>query len=126
MVSIANPFDVYRAASNANKHKNFIYGNFLTKELIKKVFFNRNSIEKWLLENGRSIDFDKLTRLKSTFQFDKEVTFKILHKYDSSLDYYKLFSCTDDVANVRQPVLFLHSKNDPISRCVKQPEFDSL
>lgn len=115
MVSIANPFDVYQAAANANKYRNLVYGHHLTTQLIKKVFFNRESIEKWLSENGRSIDFDRLKRLKSTFEFDKEVTFKMLHQHDNSRDYYKLFSCTEDVANVRQPVLFLHSKNDPIS-----------
>lgn len=126
MVSIANPFDVYQAAANANSWRNHVYGSHLTKNLIQKVMFNRKAIERWSQEHGRHVEFDRLKRLKSTFAFDKEVTFRMLHQYDNSKDYYKLFSCTDDVAAVRQPVLFLQSKNDPISRWADQSRSDSL
>lgn len=114
MVSIANPFDVFRAAANANKWTNHIYGRFLTEKLVEKVMFNRTSIEAWLLEHGRTINFDKLKKLRTTWAFDKEVTFRI-HDVSNTQEYYKTFSCHEDVGAVTQPVLFLHSKNDPIS-----------
>lgn len=115
MVSIANPFDVYRAAANTNNWRNRVYGKFLTKKLVEKVLFNRASIERWLAENGRKLDFGRLEGLSTTFEFDREVTFKIMHNVGDSREYYHTFSCHQDVGNVEEPVLFLHSRNDPIS-----------
>lgn len=115
MVSIANPFNVYEAAANANSWKNIIYGRFLTEKLVEKVLFNRQVIEQWLTENGRQVDFDRLKKLNSTFEFDQEFTFRILDRVGDSREYYQTFSCHKDVGAVEEPVLFLHSRNDPIS-----------
>ena len=41
IVSVSNPFDVFEAAKELNSKKNYIYGNFMTNNLIKKkILFN--------------------------------------------------------------------------------------
>ncbi len=116
MVSIANPFDVYKAAASANSWRNMIYGRFLTQKLSEKVEFNRQAIEEWSNEKMIPLDFNHIRKSKTTFEFDRRFTFKIVDQHNDSSIYYQLFSCQNDVANVDVPVLFIHSKNDPISR----------
>ncbi len=116
MVSIANPFDVYKAAASVNSWQNLVYGQFLTKNLTKKVEFNRQAIDEWCNEANISLDFDHISKSKTTFEFDQRFTFRIVDRHNDSSIYYQLFSCQHDVKNVDVPVLFIHSKNDPISR----------
>lgn len=116
MVSVGNPYDVYLAASNANKFKNCIYGGFLTKKLTEKVIFNKKMIEEWARLNNHNFDYKKLQKTYQTFEFDQLFTFKVVKHFDNSKDYYRTFSCVEDVEKVDRPVLFIHSKNDPISR----------
>lgn len=115
MVSIANPFDVYLAAANANKLQNHVYGRFLTQKLTEKVLFNKKMIDEWCFLNNVQIDYEKLKKTKTTFDFDQEFTFKVIDSHNNSKEYYRTFSCVDEIAHVEKPVLFLHSKNDPIS-----------
>lgn len=116
MVSIANPFDVYKAAASANSWKNIIYGQFLTQKLSEKVEFNRQAIEEWSKEKNVSLDFNHIRKAKTTFEFDRRFTFKIVEQHNDSSIYYQLFSCQHDVGNIDVPVMFIQSKNDPISR----------
>lgn len=116
MVSIVNPFDVYKAAASANSWQNIIYGQFLTQKLYEKVEFNKQAIEEFAKEKNIEIDYDSIKKSWTTFEFDRKFTFKIVDQHNDSAIYYQLFSCQNDVENVDVPVLFIHSKNDPISR----------
>ena len=120
MVSIANPFSVYKAAASANSFKHSIYGRFLVRNLYNKVMFNKKAIEEYGRLKNISFDYEKIRRSPTTFDFDKNFTFTILSQYNDSAKYYELFSCEQDVQNVDVPMLFIHSKNDPISLCPKQ------
>ena len=71
IVTVSSPWDLYAAACEANKLKNFIYGYFMTKNLIKMVKFNKNAIDDWCRQNGVFIDYEQLYRCKNTFDFDK-------------------------------------------------------
>ena len=115
MVSIANPFDVYQAAASLNSWSNRIYGIFLTRKLIDKVKFNQRAIEMKLDQNGDRIDFEKLKKCKTTFEYDREFTFKIIDNFKNSEEYYKGFSCKDSIKKIDKPVLIINSANDPIS-----------
>ena len=119
MVSIANPFDVYKAAASANSWQNIIYGMFLTRKLYEKVTFNIQAIEEFSRTKKIQLDFKRISRSTTTFDFDRQFTFKVVDQHNDSAVYYQLFSCQNDVENVEVPVFFVHSKNDPISR----PEF---
>ena len=70
MVSISNPFDVYKAAVEMNKYKNFLYGYSSTKNLIKKYKFNIESIKKKEEKFGFKLDWDWIDKATSTFEFD--------------------------------------------------------
>ena len=115
MVSFGNPFDVYKAAKNANSLQNIVYGKFLTNKLIEKAMFNKKSLDEWQIKNQRKIDYKKLKRSFTTFQFDQNFSFKILENHNKSENYYLEFSCFYDLEKVNEPVLFIQSKNDPIS-----------
>lgn len=119
MVSIGNPFDVYKAAESANSLKNIIYGQFLTSKLIERVEFNMDAIERRKHKDNIDFHYHKMKRTFTTFGFDKEFTFKFLKYQDSKL-YYKLFSCLSDVKDIDIPTLVIHSKNDPISTLTNQ------
>lgn len=115
MVSIANPFDVFGAAQNANSIPNRIYGMFLAKKLAEKVTFNKEQIEKWSVLHRTPIDFPKITLSKSTFEIDRHFSLKVFHQFESSEKYYYRLSCFYEIAKVAEPVFFIQSKNDPIS-----------
>ena len=76
---------------------------------------SENFIRKLNEEKNAGIDFDKVKAVKTTFEFDKEFTFKLVPGFESSKDYYRHLSCLDQIENVEQRVLFLQSRNDPIS-----------
>lgn len=119
MVSISNPFDVFKAATALNSKKNFIYSKFLTNELVNKILYNKSSVDKKIKKENIGIDFEALKKCNTTFEFDKEFTFKLVKENDSK-EYYKTFSCHEDLENVDVPVLFIQSRNDPISTFFKK------
>lgn len=90
---------------------------FLTKKLVEKVHFNAEAIGRFT-ESNKISDFyiDKIKRLRTTFQFDENYTFKILEPGSNSKEYYKHVSCEEVVDSIQTPILFLHSRNDPICR----------
>jgi predicted alpha/beta-fold hydrolase len=87
----------------------------LTKKLIEKMNFNSKAVELYVEQNGvLDFDIDKLKFLRTTFQFDDLYTFKILSRNNTPAVYYQNVSCIQKIKDVNIPVLFLHSKNDPI------------
>ena len=70
MVSIGNPFNVYRAATELNHIKNFIYGKFSTIALIDRVKLNIDIIKEKNEKFDLGIDFKKIYSANTTFEFD--------------------------------------------------------
>ena len=89
----------------------------MTKKLIDKVHFNTEAIGGFVRSSGID-DFyiDQIKWLRTTFQFDDKYTFKVLDRGSNSKEYYQHVSCQDVVDSIRTPMLFLHSRNDPICR----------
>ena len=70
MVSVGNPYDVYRAAKELNSKKNFLIGYFATKSLIEKLELNLELILKKVEKYGIEFDLEAARRSKTTFEFD--------------------------------------------------------
>jgi predicted alpha/beta-fold hydrolase len=90
---------------------------FATKKLINKLKYNEESLKKFLKKKSIS-DFDmkKAERAKTTFEFDNEFTLKVLAKGLTHQEYYKELSCLDYLDSIKNPILFIQSKNDPVCR----------
>lgn len=112
MVSISNPFDVKKAQENLHSYKNFIYNNFLTKLLIRKVLFNKETLDKHLEKNGIQFDYEKFKKSKILKEFDENFTYKV---HSEKPDIFEKLSCFKFIKEIDVPVMFINSKNDPIS-----------
>lgn len=113
MISVSNPFDVYKAASNLNKPCNLIYSKHLVTYLKEILIFNKRMVDKVTRKWKVKIDYDNIDFSSTTFEFDKYATFKIYKGiFHSSKHYYHTFSCHKHFHKVEVPVLFIHSKND--------------
>lgn len=119
MVSLSNPFDILKSAQMLNTWRFCLYGKFMVKNLVKKVHHNKTAIEKWIEENKSDLDFEHLSKIKSTFEFDNYFTFRVNKSYKNIDDYYHDISCEQFVSKIQIPVLFLQAKNDPISQFFK-------
>lgn len=76
---------------------------------------NHETIQKFMkLHNITDFDKSAAAKAQTTFQFDKEFTFKLLDRGGNLEDYYRHMSCKDVIDQVKDPVLFFHSKDDPI------------
>lgn len=114
VVSMANPFDIYKSAQNINNPSNKIFGKYMSKNLLKKVKFNIEAVKKWQAETGIELQLNEMEKLENTFEFDEKFTFIVHPQYKVHKDYYDLISCIDFIDKIRIPVFFLHSKDDPI------------
>lgn len=114
MYSLSNPFDIFKSANNLNTWSYMLYGKFMTKNLVKKTNSNHKMIKEWEKENNIDLDFDNLFKVKSTFEYDEKFTFKIHKNSDHRKYYYDTISCATFIDKIDVPVLFLHSRNDPI------------
>ena len=74
-----------------------------------------DTIMKSVKENNiQGFNPSQVRKAKTTFQFDDEFTLKLLAPGEPQSNYYDKLSCSEDVKNVDLPMLFIHSKNDPI------------
>ena len=67
VVSVANPWDVFRAAEKLNQKRNFIYAHFLTQKLVSKVELNLEYLKEIEKSHNIQIDLKKLKRSWNTF-----------------------------------------------------------
>jgi predicted alpha/beta-fold hydrolase len=88
---------------------------FLTQKLVKKMEFNLENIKRIAASKGIT-DFspDSVRKSSTTFEFDQHFTTKFHIRGEPIKNYYDKLSCSNDVYDVDIPVLFIHSKNDPI------------
>lgn len=114
MVSMANPFDLHKAAENVNRPENNLFGKYMVKNLMKKAKFNREALERWQAEKGVDLGLERLERLENTFDFDEQFTFRIHPEHSDHRNYYDSISCTQFIGQIKLPVLFLHARDDPI------------
>jgi predicted alpha/beta-fold hydrolase len=90
---------------------------FATKNLVKKLKNNHETLQKTLDKKGiTDFDMDKISKSKTTFEFDNEFTLKVLANDMTHEEYYKCLSCIDVLESINNPMFFIHSKNDPICR----------
>lgn len=114
MVSMANPFDLHRAAENVNSPDNKLFGKYMVKNLLRKARFNHEALARWQAEKGVDLDLAGLEKLTNTFEFDEKFTFRIHPEYRAHREYYDRVSCAQFIDRIDVPVLFLHAKDDPI------------
>ncbi len=62
------------------------------------------------------MDFIKIRKSMTTFEYDQQLTFKICENTTTSKKFYSKFSCDKDIYKVENKVLFLQAADDPISR----------
>lgn len=100
----------------------------MTKLLIDKVVFNQESLFKFVEDNFVS-DFclEKLKNSNNIFDFHDNFTFKLFernqgNKGNNIRNIYDDLNCSEDIFNIDKPVLFIQSKNDPISKIEFMPK----
>ena len=81
------------------------------------MHLNMESVKKVIKrDNIQDFDPDLVDKTQTTFQFDEEFTFKLIDRGGNGEDYYRHMSCVDVLDKVQDPVIFFHSKDDPICR----------
>jgi predicted alpha/beta-fold hydrolase len=70
MVSVSNPYDVFRSAKELNAKYNFLYGLVATKSLIDKFEMNFELIDKMNTQYKLGIDYEKVRKATTTFEYD--------------------------------------------------------
>lgn len=96
MVTVSNPWDVYKSACYLNTWKNFVYGKFLVNKLFEKAYFNREMIDKLNL----NIDWKRLKKCLTTFEFDEHFTLKLKPDGIDSISYYQHMSCVNYIETI--------------------------
>ena len=66
MVSISNPWNVYKSANSLNTFSNLIYSKYMTKQIYNKAFFNKTELDKKKIV----LDWKQMKAAKTTFEFD--------------------------------------------------------
>jgi predicted alpha/beta-fold hydrolase len=77
--------------------------------------FNIKTIKKQMDQHDITVDLNDARNSLSVLQFDKEFTFKMFKNVNPD-EYYHELSCENYLHNVKSPILFINSKNDPISK----------
>ncbi len=68
------------------------------------------------------LDADKVTSIKSLYEFDDRVTAP-LHGYKNASDYYHRASCYPHLDKIEIPTLLLHAEDDPFMDSSAIPDF---
>eukprot|EP00347_Sterkiella_histriomuscorum_P023338 403335026 len=116
MVSFNNPFDIWLAI---NLMRGTPYEKFLARELRKNTIIRENPSDQEKevfkqIQEKFNLDFDKLKKVESWRDFDRELTMKIHLKFKSVAEYYYAASCLYNVKDIKKHTLVIHSKDDPI------------
>ena len=112
MVSISNPFDVKKAQGGLHDFTNKIYGHFLTKRLIKKVLYNKETLLKHVKKDKIDFNLEKMIKSKTLDEFDENFTYKL---HPKNPDMFEKLSCLNFITKIDIPIMFINSKNDPLS-----------
>ncbi|EFC43186.1 predicted protein [Naegleria gruberi] len=109
-IAVSNPFELGRSSERLRTEfiNNLIYDKVFTKKRKELILAHEH-----LYENT-PVKIDQVKRVSSTMEFDDAVS-KVLLGGDSLSGFYQQCSCSDDVAHVKVPILFLSSLDDPIS-----------
>ena len=82
----------------------------------KKMDFNINSIRKQIQNNEiKDVDLEGARNSSNIREFDERFTFKMFSDIERT-KYYSILSCHTHLSKVQLPMLFINSKNDPISK----------
>lgn len=114
VATIGNPFNFYKAVQTTYQLKNALYGDFLMRKLRQRILHNEVAIRRFEEERGVSIDFPSIIKARTAFELDDRFNKHVYAGFKSPEEYYNLVSCLPYLAQVKVPVLVIHSKNDPI------------
>jgi predicted alpha/beta-fold hydrolase len=107
-VSISNPFDLCTLSDSAKwSRSGVVYGTILTWDLQAYLKRHRHVLKD-------TIDWEHAIKSKNLWDYDHRVTLPVAKEFSSIEEYYKQASCVFSLDDVKVPVLFLHSMDDPI------------
>ena len=109
-VSVGNYFDLYTGSKKCGAFWNFTLAKILIMALKKQVKEFQN-----LPENFKNLEINKALSQKNTTteEFDEFFTRRLLG-YQSIDEYYRKFSCKEVLSNIKKPIMFMQSLDDPI------------
>ena len=120
--ALCTPFDIVICSRFLSKKlpHNFIPDKFLVDNMVKIIKTN----EAFLRHHVENVDFVKLYKSKSSFEFDSEYTCKMLG-YKNPEHYYRDSSCVEHLHNIRRPTLAISAIDDPVvtGECIPYEEF---
>lgn len=101
-VAISAPYDLKMGADSLSRGFNRVYEYLFLRTLREKVYRKR-------------VDFPDLPEAEGTtlYEFDNKVTAPV-HGFKDADDYYESCSSKNFMADIRKPVLLIHSKSDPL------------
>jgi hypothetical protein len=106
VIAISVPLDLKSGSIHLSNGVNRIYEKRFLKSLANK-----------LLRKNRQfpgiIDLEKLSKIKTLYEFDDKFTSK-LHGFKNAEDYYQKCSSKNFVENIKVPTLILNAANDPM------------
>lgn len=106
-VAVSVPFELNKTATYLNIGFSKIYQWRLVGELKK---FHR----KKFAQMYDPLSNYKLNTLKTFWQFDDTITAP-LHGFKDAIEYYRIASCRQYLADIKIPTLIVHAKDDPFT-----------
>lgn len=117
--AICTPLDLASCSARVNVGFSKVYQKYLVDML-------RNSmLEKVALNLLPNVEAKRLNKIKTILAFDEYVTAP-LNGFDNAADYYDKVSGIHTIASIKQPCLFIHSKDDPFLNHQKTVPTDKL
>lgn len=126
-VAVSTPFSLHLCSEAMLSGFSGLYGHYFRRRLVRGVVTKKAYFR--LL--GKHEELEKLnalgdlTRLKTLWEFDDQVTAP-LHGFDSAADYYEKCCSGAVLDRIRTPVTLIQSKNDPIIPLASLPSFAGL
>lgn len=101
-VAISAPYDLKLGADSLSRGFNRVYEYLFLRTLRKKVYRKREVFPDLPEAEGTTL-----------YEFDNKVTAPV-HGFKDADDYYESCSSKNFMADIRKPVLLIHSKSDPL------------
>ena len=113
-----NPFHIQTVI---NLMHNSIYEKHLTRDLLRSVVIRERdstSETEWKVYQTMltkyNLDLEKLKRIKTWRELDRDFTPKVYTEFTSPTHYYEAASCVNYLSGISVPTLVIHSRDDPI------------
>lgn len=104
-IAVSVPLNLYSCSLELEKRYNIIYNKRFLKSLVSKI-------EQKSLFMPDKLDISHCRRVRTLMEFDDAYTAP-LHGFANALEYYRLNSSLNFIADIKVPTLILNAKNDP-------------